>query len=69
MYAVVSMPASLKLVIALPYLISLYDPPRRLPCKLAQKKMLDVMSVMAIAWTPDKAYVSLLDHGGSAGRC
>ena len=62
------MPTSLKLVISLPYLFSLYDP-SRLPCRLAQKKMLDVMSVMAIAWTPDKAYVSLLDHGGSAGRC
>ena len=64
------MPTSLKLVIALPYLISLYDPPPpRLPCRVVQKKMLDVMSVMAIAWTPDKTYASLLDHGGSAGLC
>ena len=69
MYAVVSMPTSLKLAIALPYLISLYDPPPALALRVAQKKMLDVMSVMAIAWTPDKAYVSLFDHGGSAGRC
>ena len=69
MYAVVSMPTSFKLVMVLSYLTSLYDPPPRLPCKLAQKKMLDVMSIMAIAWTPDKAYVSLLDHGGSAGLC
>ena len=62
------MPTSLKLVIALPYLISLYDPPA-LALQSCPEKMLDVMSVMAIAWTPDKAYVSLLDHGGSAGRC
>jgi hypothetical protein len=62
------MPTSLKLVIALPYLISLYDPPA-LALQIGPEKMLDVMSVMAIAWTPDKAYVSLLDHGGSAGRC
>ena len=63
------MPTSLKLVIALPYLISLYDPPPALALQSCPEKMLDVMSVMAIAWTPDKAYVSLLDHGGSAGRC
>ena len=41
--------------------------PPRLPCRVAQKKILDVMSVMAIAWTPDKAYVSLLDHGEAQG--
>ena len=63
------MPTSLKLVMVLSYLISLHDPPALALHISAQKKVLDVMSVMTIAWTPDKAYVSLLDHGGSAGRC
>jgi hypothetical protein len=33
-------------------------------CRSAQKKTLDVLSGMAIAWTLDKAYTSLLPHGG-----
>jgi hypothetical protein len=39
--------------------------PPCLLCRSAQKKTLDVLSGMAIVWTLDKAYTSLLPHGGS----
>ena len=41
--------------------------PPCLPCRSAQEKTLGVLSVMAIPWTLNKTYTSLLLHRGSGG--
>ena len=57
-------PVALQLMISLCYLIPLHEPPL-LALQIGREKTLDVLSVMAIAWTLDKVYTSLLPHGGS----
>jgi hypothetical protein len=58
------MPAALQLVVFLCYLIPLHEHPL-LALQIAQKKTLGVLSVVAIAWTLNKTYTSLLLHRGS----